>query len=161
MMKNDYKIKTMIKKILTILVSAAALISCQVDPETPELPQLDVNAHNISGSWKLVEWNGSALYETTYMYVNFVRNDKTFTIYQNLDSFADVPHIATGTFYIETDVELGAVIRGMYDHDSGDWAHRYIVKSLTSAEMIWVAKDDETYIQKFAKVDSIPVAEQE
>ena len=151
----------MIKKIFTILVSAVALISCQVEPENTELPQLEVNAHNISGSWKLVEWNGSALFETTYMYVNFVRNDRTFTIYQNVDSFADVPHVATGTFYIETDLELGAIIRGMYDYDSGDWAHRYIVKSLTAEEMIWVAKDDQTYIQKFVKVDSIPVAEQE
>ena len=151
----------MIKKILTILVSAVALISCQVEPENIELPQLDVNAHNISGSWKLVEWNGSALYETTYMYVNFVRNDRTFTIYQNLESFADVPRVLTGSFYIETDMELGAIIRGRYDYDSGDWAHRYIVKSLTAEEMIWVAKDDETYIQKFTKVDSIPVAEQE
>ena len=98
----------MIKKILTILVAAAALISCQVEPENPELPQLDVNANNI-----------------------------------------------------ETDMELGAIIRGMYDYDSGDWAHRYIVKSLTAEEMVWVAKDDKTYIQKFKKVDSIPVAEQE
>ena len=151
----------MIKKILTILVAAAALISCQVEPENTELPQLDVNANNISGSWKLVEWNGAEWYETTYMYVNFVRNDRTFTIYQNMDSFADVPHVATGTYYIETDMELGAIIRGMYDYDSGDWAHRYIVKSLTAEEMVWVAKDDKTYIQKFKKVDSIPVAEHE
>ena len=151
----------MIKRIITILLLAVALISC-AEKETPVVEeQLDVNAHNISGSWKLVEWNGSALNESTYMYVNFVRNDKTFTIYQNLDSFNNVPHVATGTFYIETDMELGAIIRGMYDYDSGDWSHRYIVKSLTASEMIWIAKDDDTYIQKFAKVDSIPVAEQE
>ena len=127
----------MIKRIITIILSAVAMISC-VEKETPIAePQLDVNAHNVSGSWKLVEWNGTALNESTYMYVNFVRNDKTFTIYQNLDSFNNVPHVATGTFYIDTDMELGAIIRGMYDHDSGDWAHRYIVKSLTSSEMIW------------------------
>ena len=150
----------MIKRIITILLSSIAVISC-VEKESPIVEeQLEVNAHNISGSWKLVEWNGSALFETTYMYVNFVRNDRTFTIYQNLDSFNDVPHVARGTFFIETDMELGAIIRGMYDYDSGDWAHRYIVKSLTASEMIWVAKDDQTYIQKFSKVDSIPVAEQ-
>ena len=151
----------MIKKILTLLLATAALVSCAEKNEPIVNEQLDVNAHTISGSWKLVEWNGSALNESTYMYVNFVRNDRTFTIYQNLDSFTDVPHVATGSYYIETDMELGAIIRGMYDYDSGDWAHRYIVKSLTISEMIWVAKDDETYIQKFEKVDSIPVAEQE
>ena len=142
---------------LSILLAAAALASC-AEKEEP-IVYLDVNAHNISGSWQLVEWNGAALNEATYMYVNCVRNDKTFTIYQNLDSFVDVPHVVTGSFYIETDVELGAIIRGNYDYDSGDWAHRYIVRDLTGTEMTWIAKDDETYVQKFARVDSIPVAE--
>ena len=50
-------------------------------------------------------------------------------------------------------------IRGTYDHDSGDWAHRYIVKSLTATRMVWVAKDDQTYIQEFERIESIPVEE--
>lgn len=148
-----------ITKIAVILLSAFAFCSC-VEKEEP-IVYLDVNAHTISGSWQLVEWSGVSLNETTYMYVDFVRNDRTYTIYQNLDSFANVPHVVTGSFYIETDLELGAVIRGNYDHDSGDWAHRYIVKNLTETEMTWVAKDDETYVQKFVRVDSISVAEQE
>ena len=148
-----------ILKKLTLLLSVFALASC-AEKEEP-IVYLDVNAHNISGSWQLAEWNGVSLDASTYMYVNFVRNDRTFTIYQNLDSFTDVPHIATGTFYIETDVELGAIIRGMYDHDSGDWAHRYIVKELTATSMIWVAKDNQDYVQKFVRVESIPVAVKE
>lgn len=148
-----------ITKIAVILLSAFAFCSC-VEKEEP-IVYLDVNAHNISGSWQLQEWNGTVLDESTYMYVNFVRNDRTYTIYQNLDSFKDVPHVVTGSFFIETDVELGAVIRGNYDYDSGDWAHRYIVKNLTATEMTWVAKDDETYVQKFVRVDTIPFAEQE
>jgi hypothetical protein len=144
-----------ITKIAVILLSAFAFCSC-VEKEEP-IVYLDVNAHTISGSWQLVEWSGVSLNETTYMYVDFVRNDRTYTIYQNLDSFANVPHVVTGSFYIETDLELGAVIRGNYDHDSGDWAHRYIVKNLTETEMTWIAKDDETYVQKFVRVDSIPV----
>lgn len=148
-----------ITKIAVILLSAFVFCSC-VEKEEP-IVYLDVNAHTISGSWQLVEWSGVSLNETTYMYVDFVRNDRTYTIYQNLDSFANVPHVVTGSFYIETDLELGAVIRGNYDHDSGDWAHRYIVKDLTETEMTWIAKDDETYVQKFVRVESIPVAEQE
>lgn len=148
-----------ILKRLSILLAAVLLASC-VEKEEP-IVYLDVNAHNISGSWQLVEWNGTAMDESTYMYVNFVRNDKTYTIYQNLDSFKNVPHIVTGSFFIETDMELGAIIRGNYDYDSGDWAHRYIVKDLTATEMTWIAKDDETYVQKFVRVESIPVAEQE
>lgn len=148
-----------ILKRLSILLAAVLLASC-AEKEEP-IVYLDVNAHNISGSWQLAEWNGTAMDESTYMYVNFVRNDKTYTIYQNLDSFKNVPHIVTGSFFIETDMELGAIIRGNYDYDSGDWAHRYIVKDLTATEMTWIAKDDETYVQKFVRVESIPVAEQE
>lgn len=147
---------TMIKKLLTLFVFAATFVSCTQDVEPIEY--LDVNAHNISGSWKLVEWSGVNQTDDVYMYVNFVRNDKTFTIYQNHDSLPHVPHISTGTFYIETDVELGAIIRGMYDNDSGDWAHRYIVKELTATSMTWVAKDEPDYVQKFERVESIPLA---
>ena len=82
-------------------------------------------------------------------------------MYQNLDSFNDVPHVVTGSYYIDTDVELGAVIRGNYDHDSGDWAHRYIVRSLTASKMVWVAKDDATFVQEFERIDSIPVEQLE
>ena len=82
-------------------------------------------------------------------------------MYQNLDSFLNVPHVVTGSYFIETDPELGAIIRGNYDHDSGDWAHRYIVKSLTDVQMVWVAKDDETFIQIYDRVDAIPVAPSE
>ncbi len=150
-----------LKKTFFPLLAALVLtsVSCEKnDMSEPEEPQLEVNANNISGKWELVEWNEAELAEGTYVYIDLVRNDRTYTMYQNLDSFADVPHVVTGSFYIETDVELGAVIRGNYDHDSGDWAHRYVVKSLTATTMVWVAKDDENFVQKFKRVDSIPVA---
>lgn len=151
-----------LKKTFFPLLAAMALVSVSCEkneiPE-PEEPQLEVNANNISGKWELVKWNESALAEGTYVYLDLVRNDKTYTIYQNLDSFSDIPHVATGSYFIDTDVELGAVIRGTYDYDSGDWAHRYIVKSLTATRMVWVAKDDQTYIQEFERIESIPVEE--
>ena len=118
---------------------------------------LDVNANNISGKWELVEWNGAVLTGGTYVFLDIVRNDRTYTMYQNLDSFTNVPHVVTGSYYIETDPELGAIIRGIYDHDSGDWAHRYIVSDLTKDSMIWIAKDNPEFVQKFARVEAIPV----
>lgn len=143
-----------------MLIAAAfavmSLISCTEKPEVT-VEYLDVNANNISGKWELVEWNGAPLTEGTYVYLDIVRNDRTYTMYQNLDSFTNVPHKVTGSYYIEYDPELGAILRGNYDHDSGDWAHRYIVKDLTATEMYWIAKDDRTFIQKYVRVDSIPV----
>ena len=151
------------KRFKNILASALAAlsffaVSCDRNDMTePQVEYLDVNANNISGKWELVEWNGNALTAGTYVFMEIVRNDRTFKIYQNLDSFSDVPHVVSGSYYIETDPELGAIIRGVYDHDSGDWAHRYIIKDLTASEMTWVAKDDPDYIQKYVRVDSIPV----
>ena len=144
---------------IIILITAALtalMVSC-TEKQVETVEYLDVNANNISGKWELVEWNGSPLTEGTYVYLNIVRNDRTYTMYQNLDSFTNVPHVVTGSYFIEYDPELGAILRVNYDHDSGDWAHRYIVKDLTADQMYWVAKDDPTFIQKFIRVESIPV----
>ncbi len=144
------------KSFISVLFASLILVSC--GKEQPEVIEyLDVNANNISGSWELVDWNGSALQEGTYVFINLVRNDRTYTMYQNIDSFGDIPHVITGRYFIETDPAVGAVIRGDYDHDSGDWAHRYIVKDLTATSMTWVAKDNPEYIQKYERVESIPV----
>lgn len=146
-----------IKILMAALYAVAALlVSCTEKPDEA-VQYLDVNANNISGKWELVQWNDAPLAEGTYVYLDIVRNDKTYTMYQNLDSFTNVPHKVTGSYYIEYDPELGAILRGNYDHDSGDWAHRYIVKDLTANEMSWIASDDQTFIQKFVRVDSIPV----
>lgn len=155
--------KILNKTLLPLMAVLAFMsVSCEKNGSVePEEPQLEVNANNISGMWELVEWNGSSLAEGTYVYLDFVRNDRTYTMYQNIDSFADVPHTVTGSYYIDLDVELGAVIRGNYDHDSGDWAHRYIVKSLTASKMVWVAKDNAEFIQTYQRVDRIPVAPSE
>lgn len=145
-----------IKNILTIFATAALMFSCTEKPvETIEY--LDVNANNISGKWELVEWNEAALVSGTYVFLDIIRNDRTYVMYQNLDSFSNVPHKVTGSYSIETDPELGAIIRGNYDHDSGDWAHRYIIKDLTADQMYWIAKDDPDFVQKFVRVESIPV----
>lgn len=138
-------------------VALAVLMTSCTDKTVETVEYLDVNANNLSGKWELVEWNGSPLASGTYVYLDIVRNNRTYTMYQNLDSFTNVPHKVTGSYYIDYDPELGAILRGNYDHDSGDWAHRYIVKELTATEMYWVAKDDQTFIQKYVRVDSIPV----
>ena len=148
------------KKIMTAALAALSFLAVSCDRNDVSEPQeiyLDVNANNISGKWELVEWNGTALTSGTYVFLDIVRNDRSFKIYQNLDSFSNVPHVVSGLYNLETDPELGAIIRGTYDHDSGDWAHRYIIKDLTAVKMTWVAKDDPDYVQKYVRVESIPV----
>lgn len=147
-----------ITQLLALAFIALATISCDKNDMTqPQEEQLEVNANNISGKWSLVEWNGNALDDATYVYIELLRNERTYTLYQNLDSFNDVPRVVTGSYSLYTDLEAGAIIRGNYDHDNGDWAHRYIIKSLTATRMTWAAMDDPYFVQEFARVESIPV----
>ena len=146
--------------LIAVIALSAAVISCdKKDLSEPQPVQLDVNAHTISGQWQLQEWNGEELAEGTYVYLDIVRNDKTYTMYQNMDSFTDVPHVLTGSYFLYTDEDLGAIIRGNYDHDGGEWAHRYSITNLTENSMFWVATDNPSFTQQFIRVDNIPVAE--
>ena len=141
-----------------MLLASFAAVSCElVDDGGDQELLLEVNANNISGQWQLILWNDASLNEGTYVYIDIVRNDRTYTMYQNIDSFKDVPHKVTGSYYLEIDPAVGALIRGNYDHDSGDWAHRYIITDLTNSKMTWTAKDDPTFVQIWSRVESIPV----
>ena len=149
-----------ITKLLTIALLAFAALSCDKnDPSEPVEELLEVNANNLSGKWQLSEWDGNVLAEGTYVYLDIVRNGQTYTMYQNMDSFSNVPHVITGKYTLTTDPELGTIIRGSYDHDNGEWTDRYIVRTLTSDTMIWVPTDNQSSYQVFLKVKDIPVAE--
>lgn len=149
-----------ITKLLTIALMAFAALSCDKnDLSLPQEELLEVTSNNLACQWQLAEWNGSPLADGTYVYLDLVRNGQTYTMYQNMDSFTDVPHVITGTYSLTTDPQLGTIIRGSYDHDNGEWAHRYIVQKLTADTMVWVAKDDQNSYQTFHRIESIPVAE--
>lgn len=144
------------KKLLrfTLLMALTfAAVSCDKKDEQPE-PSLDVTANNISGVWKLAEWSGTTLEEGTYVYIEFTRRDLTFTIYQNLDTFS--ARKLTGRYNINTDEELGAIIRGRYDYGTGDWAHRYIVRNLKADRMTWIATDDPEDISVYERCEAVP-----
>ena len=97
--------------------------------------------------------NGNALEEGTFMNIELVRNDETFTIVQNFDSFQDIPHTVTGRYSLTIEVERGAVIDGVYDHDAGFWSHRYVISDLTVDSMVWTAYDSPEYVQEFRRID--------
>ena len=67
--------------LIAVITLSAAVISCdKKDLSEPQPVQLEVNAHTISGQWQLQEWNGEGLAEGTYVYLDIVRNDKTYTM---------------------------------------------------------------------------------
>lgn len=48
---------------------------------------LEVTNNNIAGTWQLAEWNGAPLAEGSFVYIEFIRKDAKYVMYQNLDSF--------------------------------------------------------------------------
>lgn len=132
------------------MMLAIALISCSDDEEYVE-PILDVTPNNIAGEWCLESWNDAPLAEGSYVYISFERADRTYTLYQNVDSAP--ARTLTGRYYIITDMELGAVIRGDYDFGVGEWAHRYVVKDLTAKSMTWIAKDNPDDVSVYVRCE--------
>ena len=144
-----------LKSILAMLAFAVLAIACQKEQSGTQVEYLDVTPNNISGKWKLVEWNGEPLAGGTYFYIEFVRKDRTFTIWQNFDSMGQMPHEVTGEYNVIKDYQ-GSYLRGMYDNAEGYWAHDYYVLDLTATSMTMVALDDETFVQKFIRVNPLP-----
>lgn len=136
-----------------LVLTAAVLAGCN-ESEPAADPQLDVTPYNMAGYWTVSMWNGRQLDESTYVYLNLVRKERTFELYDNLNSFS--VHRTTGEYNIYTDEEKGAMIRGRYDYGNGEWSHRYIVSSLTAGQMVWVAADDETIVTVYERVEAIP-----
>lgn len=140
------------KKLIKLTMAVAALLvmfACTDKIETPKY--LDVTPNNISGSWRLESSCGQALAEGTYVYINFDRKERSFEMFQNTDSFST--RYITGRYFIYTDAEAGAIIRGDYNYGNGEWAHRYVVSDLTSKRMTWTALDNSDYVDVYVRCE--------
>lgn len=132
------------------LMAIAAMSACS-DDEGYQKPAMDVTPNNIAGTWRLQSWSGGDMAEGSYVYIDFVRSDRTYTLYQNIDS--QQLRTITGRYYIELDAEYGAIIRGNYDYGNGDWAHRYIVTELTAERMVWTAMDNTKDVSVYVRAE--------
>ena len=148
------RMKTNIFKALSLFAAALLLTatSCTKEDNGGAEEPLEVNRNNISGSWELVSWNGKPLEGGTYLHLTLVRNDATFTLEQNLDSFGDIPQTLTGRYSLSEDEIRGSIIEGLYDHDYGFWSHKYVISALYRDTMVWTALDDENEVQVFQRL---------
>ena len=140
--------KNLIKLTMTV-VASLVMFACTDKVETSDF--LDVTPNNISGSWCLESSCGEPLAEGVYVYIDFDRKERSFEMFQNTDSFST--RYITGRYFIYTDSEAGAVIRGDYDYGNGAWAHRYVVSDLTSERMVWSALDDSEYVDVYVRCE--------
>ena len=166
------------KRFVYAVLALFAVLAVSCTKESKTVTYLEVNRNNISGDWVLSGWNGQPLAEGTYFRMTLVRNDGTFVINQNLDSFVDVPREITGSWSLDIDPEKGALIkilvcfgvirpcihnyclygdRGTLETDrmdaTGFWSHRYIITELTATDMLWTAEDDPAFTQLFSRAE--------
>lgn len=150
----------MMRKVLKMVAIAAVALaawSCEPTPtEHPiEEPQVEVSLVTLEGIWQLDSWRGEPLAEGMYVYIDIARSGRTYTLYQNVNSF--YTEVLTGVYNIYTDETTGAtVIRGSYDHGAGDWNHRYVVESLTANTMRWVALDNSQEVNSYVRRQELP-----
>lgn len=150
------------RPIIKSMVMAVALVFCAcTDDNEPAPPAtLPVNYANISGIWRLAEWNGEQMDDTRYLYMTIGRkaDDQTgrrpLDIFQNIDS--NKSRHLTSTYELILDEDLGIIIKGLYDHSSGFWNRDYIISGLSGDRMTWTVTDDSSDVSKYVRCDAIP-----
>ncbi|MBQ8493987.1 MAG: lipocalin family protein [Alistipes sp.] len=144
-------------RIFTVALIAMALLSTSCNRgATPAVivPGMEVTYSTIDGSWELIAWNGKALDEGTYCYIDFNRTEQRFEMWSNFGSmYADD---RSGTFTIEKNEYGEFILSGIYDYGVGDWNDTYRVTMYTPGrEMRWESTTtDDTYT--YARIDAIP-----
>ena len=141
------------KKIFNLLMLFAVALFAACDETVEPIETLEVKPYNMEGTCMLAELNGSALADSTYVYLVLDRRC-TYEIYENTASM--YPVLFTGKYELEYDWRVGDVISGTYDYELGAWGHEYVITDLYKESMVWTAKDDASYVQKFVRVDAVP-----
>ncbi len=157
------------KRIAIIFAVLMAAVSCQKPAEDP-IVRLDVNYNNISGSWKLVTFDGNKLDGGVFQYINFERKAVSFQLrefqeYSNIDSQYPVRKI--GRYELSETEDGSDLIRGLYpDELSREWNHSYVITDLTESTMTWTAEDDPAIVNVYERaeipseiLDAFPVEE--
>ena len=140
-------------KTIALMLVLTGVFSCSLEEDlTPQ--SLEVTPNNISGVWKLADVNGQALPEGVYCYIEFVRRDRTFTMYQKFDSM--YPRCLTGSFSITKDEYKGYILDGKYDYGTGDWNNSYIVTSLFEESMLLTVDGENGEVCKYVRCSGVP-----
>lgn len=126
--------------------------ACSDDDEfTPAT--LEITPNNIAGIWKLYDWSGSGD-SAPLVYVEFIRKDRKFKIYQKYDSM--YTRVITGTYELEENYYKGFVISGKYDYGTGKWNNDYIVEALYEDRMILLVDGDDAETHVYSRVEELP-----
>lgn len=122
------------------------------DDYTPS--SLEVTPNNISGYWMLTEFNGMEIPQGVFCYVEYIRKDRKFVMYQKFDSM--YPRTITGVYSIEKDKYGKAILSGKYDYGMGEWNNEYYVTELFESSMVLKADSENADVCKYIRCNEIP-----
>lgn len=139
-------------KLLLLMASALLMFSCEKPINNdPPLPEAEVTLRTIAGAWQLTEWNGKALHEGTYLYIELDKNQR-FEMWDNLGSM--YTEHKTGSFAISKDDDDRTIITGQYDNGVGDWNNSYVAYFMANGDYMAWTTDTENML--FKRIDAIP-----
>ena len=141
----------------TLLLATATLSLTGCSKEaTNDLsePKIAVTYAALDGCWQLTHWQGSTLDEATYLYIEFDRSTRRYTMWDNIDSMYATD--TTGTFTVTEERDGSYTLTGTYDHGVGDWNYAYRVTLHSEGEeMEWLSRDEAQWME-FRRIDSVP-----
>lgn len=146
----------LLRPIFTALLLTAALLTtgCEKPAPLPEEQPIVVNYAALDGAWQLTSWQGGLLDENSYLYIEFDRSERRYTMWDNIDSMYATN--TTGTFSITQEEDGSYTLSGTYDHGVGDWSYRYEVRILNNGDsMQWRARGGSD-VMDFERIDEIP-----
>jgi hypothetical protein len=115
-----------------------------------------VTANDMNGCWKLISGYNFAP-ESIEVYIEFDRTEKTFCLYQKLDSFDGKFRKYSGRFQLEwttSEIDTKTILNGQY-YPGENWATRYYI-TIVDDKMRLVATHDDSIVQEYVRIDSIP-----
>ena len=143
-------------KTTAILFVVLCFGACSNDIDDFKPKSLEVTPNKISGYWMLNEYNGMEITDGVFCYVEYVRKDRKFVMYQKFDSM--YPRRITGVYSIEMNKYNKPILSGKYDYGMGDWNNRYYVTELLDNFMVLTADSSSPDVCKYLRCNEIPEA---
>ena len=145
--------KTFLKTI-AILSVVICFGACSNNGDGFDTDGLEVTPYNISGYWKLTNFNGMDMPEGAYFYIEYKTKGKKFVMYENFKSM--YPCTVTGTYSITKDRKKGSILSGEYDFGKGEWNNDYIVVELLEDFMLLKSDTENGEYCSYERCGGIP-----
>ena len=139
--------------LMLALVSLVTMSSCEKPAPLPDEETVAVTYSALDGCWALSLLQGKPIAEHTYLYIEFFRTERRYSMWDNMDSMYGTE--TTGTFAI-SDEEGTYILSGTYDYGVGVWNNKYQVKLMSENRMVWYSMGHNHEVKEFERIDQIP-----